>query len=223
MNFITSLIEKKTKAIICADSNNALSIATRYGASVCNNISEIEYAKGSLAVFVSNRVDDTIRLIENLKEREETVGVLTTKLSCLRLLTAADVSFTYGKFQYKTGEISKIKIDTSREQNNQILSRLSDVICEENMASTYRAVECSKKIYSVVSHSAAFLITMQLVRTALCILTIFGQLNFVNFTQILCGGMLFDLLGVLFLSFIRRDAFSRNNSEYTHFTHYAKY
>lgn len=219
MDFLSSLKEKGIKAIICCSQKKAFALATKYGASVCTSYNEIVYAKGTLAVFVADSIDSKLNLLKQLKKKGETVGALTTRLDCIRLLSEADVAFTYGKFKYKTNEYSKIYLESISGSQNQILSRVSDVICEENMLSTYRAVSCAKGIYSTVSSGAAYLITMQSARVLLCIITLFSNVTFIHFTHILTAGMLLDLCVVLTFSFFSNkslyiDKVKNSSAEY---------
>lgn len=212
MDLLNGIKEKGIRAIICAHSSRAFALATKYGASVCRSLHEIEYAGGALAVFVADSIDQRLELINSLQDNGETVGALTTRLDCIRMLSVADVAFTYGKFKYKTKQYSRIYLENFSGQQNQILSRVSDVICEENMLSTYRAVSCARGIYSTVSSAASYLIMMQSARVILCIVTLFSGLSFIRFTQILAGGMLIDLFAVMTFAFLGSNSFGKGSA-----------
>ena len=220
MNFLSGIKEKGIKAIICSSSANAFRLATKYGASVCKSIYEIEYAGGALAVFIADTIEQKLELIEALQDNGDIVGALTTRLDCIRMLAIADVAFTYGKFKYQTNQYSKVYLKSFSGQQNQILSRVSDVICEENMLSTYRAVSCAQGVYSTVSVAASYLILMQCVRFLLCIVTLFSGLSFIHFTQILAGGMLLDLFAVLTFAFLPSNSFYKDKTDNSHI-HYS--
>ena len=207
MMLLNKLQEKGIGVLLCASEKNAFPLATKYGAPVFRDISDVNLGSFSLGVFISNVPDDAISLLKDLKNRGNTVGALTTKLNYIRLLNEADVAFTYGKFKYKTGEYSKIYIENISGSQNQILSRVSDVICEENMLSTYRAVACAKGIYTAVSNAATYLVTMQSARVLLALISLFAGFSSITFTQILFGGMILDLLALFSFAFLSDKAY----------------
>lgn len=208
MDLLNSLSGKGVRAVICTSKEKAFEIATKYGASVCSRTTDIEYAKNTLAVYIADDANERSELIKTLKRQGETVGVLTTRLDCIRMLGEADVSFTYGKFKYKTNEYSKIKIESLSGKQNQILSRISDVICEENMLSTYRAVDCAKGIYNNIKTATYYLSCTQLARVLFIILTLFTSVSYIRFSDILICGMILDLCTVLTFAFLKNIKYS---------------
>ncbi len=210
MNLLSKLKEKGISVLLLAKEQSAFQIATKYGAPVFRDARDIKLRSLSLGVYVSKNVDDALCLLNNLKDSGEVIGALTTKLDYIRMLSDADVGFTYGKFKYKTEKYSKIHLENISGGQNQILCRVSDVICEENMMSTYRAVGCAKGIYSAVSNAAAYLITMQTTRVILCILELFFGFSCITFTQILFGGMVFDLLALFCFAFLSEKAYVKD-------------
>ena len=208
MFLLSELKQKSVKAIICSDYANAFSIATKYGAPVIRSIDEIK-DDSHLFIYISENNDDNLKLINDLKSRGECVGVLTTSIESIRMLVSADVAFTYGKFKYKTGKYDKTQIDSFSGQGSQILMRLSDVICEENLSSTKRSVDCSRSIYSVILLSASYLLISQTLKLLFSLVSIFSDFDIINPYQILFLGMICDFATLFFIVFLDNKSIKR--------------
>ncbi len=210
IDILSRLKEKGIKLLLCAEESKAFALATQIGAPVFRNIAEIKKTKLSLGIVIIKDQDAGIELVESLQSNGYCVGVLTTKLHYIRMLSIADVAFTYGKFKYKTNEYSKTELETISGTQNQILCRVSDVICEENILSSYRAVGCAKGIFLAVSNAATYLITMQTTRFLLCVLSLIFKLTYINFLQILVGGMVLDLFTLFSFAFLSDRSFKKD-------------
>ena len=214
MDLLHLLKNNNIRVIILSNRENAFTVATKYGASIATSEDELESSKGALCIYIAQTTKDKLRVISYLKNCGECIGALTTKLENIRLLDSADVAFTYGKFKYKTNEYSKIYIEKFSGSHNQILSRVSDVICEENVLSTNRAVNCAKSIYQKVSLASSFLISMQISRAFLCVISLLTVTKFIDFTHILIGGMFFDLTTVLCMAFLSPNSLTNSKFNY---------
>ena len=195
------LSESQFTTVICAPRRESLVLATKHGLSVCSDTAELVNTREKILFFTAESIEDALQLVTKLKKRSHTIGALTTRLNYIRMLSVSDIAFTYGKFKYKTNKYAKINIEGIKTTQNQILSRVSDVISEEKIDSVTRSCECAKSIFSTVSVSASYLLTMQFIRVILSALTIFVGIKFIEFSDILISGMIIDLLFVFLLSF----------------------
>ncbi len=207
MDLFSRIRDKKIKVLICADKSNALAVATKYGAPVFKSFEEINLNMLSFGIYITDDAEDALALLKALKNKGYTIGALTTKLQYIRILDCSDIAFTYGRFKYKTGEYSRLHLEQIRENSNQILCRVSDVICEKSLFCAFRAVNCAKGIYKAVSNAASYLVTMQSVRVLLCIISLFAGVSCTTYTQLLFGGMILDLLTVFSFGFLSERAF----------------
>ena len=203
MDLVKSLKMTKIKTIVCCPKSSAFYYATKFGFSVCSKLGDLRASENSAIIYICDTIDERLQLITDLQEMNEVVGVLTTRLDSIRMLDNADVAFTYGKFKYKTNAISKIVLEKFSGQNdNQILARVSDVICEENMISASKAIACSDAVYRNVSNSMCYLLFSQILRLILTFVSLINSTPIINTTMILFSGMIIDLFCVLVITLL---------------------
>lgn len=205
MQVIEQLKDGCVKTIICSAQKNAFNIATKYGAVICKDLDKLSISSDSLTVYIADTLAQRIELIKGLKHNGECVGVLTNTHTNVRLLGLADVAFTYGYISCRNTERYKTDINRVNVVENQIVSRLSDVICTNNVSSITFAVECAKSIYSTISDAAAYLVSAQFFRLVLACFSVILDFQLISFYDILICGMLLDLAVVLFVSYINRS------------------
>lgn len=186
------------RIFVCSPRREAFALATRLGAPISANTEECLHTTEKFTVYVAEGINDRLDLIQALKKKGR-VGALTNKLDSIRMLSSADVAFTYGRFKYKTSGMTKIVLEGIKSTHNQILSRVSDVICEETINSVSRASTCASRIYSCISSASVYLMTAHFIRVILSAVSMFSGIRFIDFSDILISGMIVDLVAVFSL------------------------
>ena len=202
MDLLTDIQSCCVKCVICVPKNSAFKIATKFGCAVYDNVDAVLNSKSHLAVYISDKSYQRIELITELKNKGESVGALTTRLDCIRMLTESDVAFTYAKVAYKTNSKLHITPEELNSNQNQILSRVADVLCERGIPSLSIAAGCASSIFTTISDAASYLITAQVCRCIFAIITVMSGVAFIRYNDILLCGMLMDLFVVMVLSHV---------------------
>ncbi len=198
--FVDACKHSEFRIFVCSPRREAFALATKLGVSVSADTEECLHTSEKFLIFVADSINDRLNLISELKKKGR-VAALTCNLESIRMLSTADVAFTYGKFKYKTSDISKTVLEEIKTTNNQILSRISDVICEETIESVGVASSCAQRIYSCISCAGVYLVTSHLIRVIMSAVTMFSDITYIDFSDILILGMVVDLIAVFMLSF----------------------
>lgn len=194
-----------TQILICSDKKKAFSLASRYGLAVYRDLNECLSSTERISIFSLDDYAQRTYLIQRLKTQNKRVGVLTNRLDCIRMLDVSDVAFTNAHIDFKTNDRSKTIVDASNAKQNQILSRISDVLCSKTARALSSAIECAVSVFDTISESAAYLMTTLILR---CILSFFGMFSVfatIRYNDILISGMIIDLFVVLTLSYVKRS------------------
>ena len=208
MDLLSDIQSCGVKCVICVPKNFAFKTATKFGCAVCDSVNAVLNSKCQLVVYVADKSYQRIELIAQLKNIGETVGALTTRLDSIRMLTESDVAFTYAKVAYKTN--SKLHVSQEDSNQNQILSRVADVLCEPGIPSLSIAGNCASSIFTTISNAASYLVTTQICRCILAFITVLSGVAFIRYSDILLCGMLFDLFVVTALSYSDQSSRIKN-------------
>lgn len=140
-------------------------------------------------------------LVEALRSQGLTVGYVGHRLSDLRPMQAADVSFTPSLARYSTQKAKETKVTALTAGFCQALKRRADVLVAGSLAACVKAADYAASIYQNLQAAARYLVTIQLARVFLVVYSVLTGIWSVTATGILASGLIFDFGAVMVFAF----------------------
>lgn len=148
------------------------------------------------------------RVMNALKQRGMRVAYSARSLSEISLLDTADIGFSQTELPEKKS--SNTKLTREREAGDDALRFRSDVLISQNESGAKsgidaieRSILTAKLIYKNVMNMFAYLAEVQFARLFIVLYSVFTRSTMLEPMQILVGGLIFDLLAVLAITFSR--------------------
>lgn len=158
-------------------------------------------------------------LLKYLHQKGEVVGVLGTELDDISLMNEADVCITQRpmlmakkrkeplSLYRKDGIEKNVKISYGSDA----LKFVSDIMITEpeeygrgGFNGIVNAIRCSVDVMENIATMFRYLFSMAALKTILCLFSIFSPTAAISPIQVLVLGMVFDVMGVLFITFLKR-------------------